>query len=338
MGIKESIKHGMKSLGRGIKAKSPTILVVAGTIGLVGAGVMAVIKTKDELQAVLDQHKKDVEALKDIKEGRVILEDCTTEEFVEKRYKRLLTAQYLTTVARLAKVYALPLLMAALSITAIMTGHGILNKWHLTAVAECYSVKETLDEYRKRVAGVVGPDKEKDIFFDRAKEIVTETITDENGEEKQVSREVTTSTCPRTSYTYIVSEETMCDCIDFRWTADVENRLHILLNNANEYFTRHDRACTLNDFMVHHWKDEYLMAHPEVFTDGWMKHNPLVDESLPDINPIEMEVHKISGPGEPLKYSVTFNAQGNIVNAVAAANAKKRAAKKLNKKVKARVI
>ena len=337
MGIKESFIHGMKKLGRGIKAKSPTILVVSGTVGLVAAGVVAVIKTKDELQAVLDQHRKDVEALKDIRDGKVLLDDGTTpEEYAAKKYKKHLTALYLSLVAKLAKVYALPLLMAALSITAILTGHGILNKWHLTAVAECYSVRETLDEYRKRVAAEVGIDKEKDIFFDRTKEIITEKVTDENGEEKEVSREVDMSTGPRLQYTYIVSPETMCSQYDFRWQSNIERQLSMIVSNANSYISRHDQM-VLGDIMRHQWKDEYIKKHSEIFTDGWMRNNPLCSEELNDVAPITMDFHRISGPAESPKYAVTFNCQGNIVKALEAQKSKEDAVHKIGRKIQARV-
>lgn len=337
MGIKESFIHGMKKLGRGIKAKSPTILVVSGTIGLVAAGITAVIKTKDELQAVLDQHRKDVEALKDIRDGKILLDDGTTpEEYAEKKYKKHLTALYLSLVARLAKLYAIPLLMAALSITAILTGHGILNKWHLTAVAECYSVRETLEEYRKRVAAEVGSDKEKDIFFDRTKEILTEKALDENGEEKEESREVDMSKGPRLQYTYIVSPETMCGQFDFRWPANLEKQLSILLWNANDYMTRHGQM-VLGDIMRHQWKDEYLVKHSEIYTDGWMHNNPLSSEPLADVSPITMDLNRISAPGEPLKYAVTFNAQGNIVKSLEVKKNQEKALRKMKRKVQARV-
>ena len=337
MGIKESFIHGMKKLGRGIKAKSPTILVVTGTIGLVAAGVTAVIKTKDELNSILEQHKKDVEALKDYRDGKLELDDGTTaEEYAATKYKKHLTAVYLSTVAKIAKLYAVPLLMAALSITAIMTGHGILNKWHLTAVAECYSVRETLEEYRKRVAGAVGEEREKDIFFDRTKEIVTDKVLDENGEEKEVSREVDMTTGPRLSYSYIVSPETMCSQWDFRWPANIEKQLEIMLRNANDYLKRHDQE-VLGDFMRHQWKDSFLMQHTEIFTDGWMRHNPMCDEEIDDIAPIVMDIQRISNPMEPLKYLVTFNAQGNIVKAAEAKNKMERNLRKMSRKVQARV-
>lgn len=335
MGFKENIIHGAKVFGRKVKAKSPTILVVAGVVGLVGAGIAACKQTSKELNKVLEEHKKDVQALKDIRDGKVVLNDITTEEYAATKYKKHLTHVYLRTVAKLAKVYAVPLLMAALSVTSILTGHGILNKWHLNAVAEVYAVRETLNDYRERVKGKIGDEAEKLLFLDAEKAIVTDKVTDENGEEKEESREALVGTGAGDHlYTYEVSEKTMKGFYHFNHPSSVETMLKHLLSSANNQMELHDMFF-LADYMRHHWKDEYLAKHPEVFTDGWMRNNPLAAKQIDDVAPIVADLVRVSGPQEPVRYTITFNAQGNIVKAMAANKNKEKMAKKLGRKIQA---
>lgn len=335
MGFKESIIHGAKVVGKKLKAKSPTILVVTGTIGLVVAGVTACRQTHKELDKVLEEHKKEVQALKDIRDGKVVLKDITTEQYAAEKYKKHLTHVYLKTICKLGKVYAVPFLLAALSVTSILTGHGILNKWHLNAVAECYAIRETLNDYRERVKGKIGPEAEKLLFLDAEKGIVTDKEIDDEGNETQESRESLIGTGVPNSYTYEISEATMRSFYHFNHPRTIETMMSHRLTDANNHMELHD-IFFISDFMRHHWKDEYLMQRPEVFSDGWMRNNPLTDHQIDEVAPIQADLVRIADDvhGKP-RWTITFNAQGNVVNAVSAKRNKDRAQKKLNRKIKA---
>lgn len=338
MSFKETLIHGVKKLGRSIGAKSPTLLVVGGTIGLVAAGIVACKETASQLNTVLDEHKQKVQALKDIRDGVVVLDEISTEEYAETKYKKHLTSVYLQTICKLAKTYAPALILALLSVVSILTGHKIITKRHLAAVAECYAVQNTLTEYRKRVAGKLGDEAEKLLFLDGENAIITDTEVDkETGEVKESSHEGIVGPNKKMAYTYICSPATMCSYGMAGSDANFRNMIAIKTQVANEYFERHGHL-VLGDIMRHFWNDEYLKDHSEIFSHGYMRDNPLVTEQLPDVAPITTDVKLISGPGEPRKYAVTFhNVQGDIVNALRASKLKERKAKKLSRKINAKI-
>ena len=336
MSIKTAIVSGAKKLMRGAKANAPTIMVIFGSSGLVGAGVLACVKTAKELDPVLKEHKENVQALKDIRDGVVVLEEYTTEEYAETKYKKHLTAVYLRTIAKLAKVYGPAFLLAVLSLVSILTGHKILTKRHLAAVAECAAGKELLNEYRKKVAGKIGEEAEKNLFYDGETALITDEEVDEStGEVKTESHEGFVGKHKNMQYTYICSPDTMCSYVRFNSDANFRNMVDMRLREINQYFEVHDQA-VLGDVMRHFWNDKYLRQHPEIFTDGWWVDNPL-GPKLDDYRPINAVVKLISEPGQPRKYAVTFNAQGNIAYAMKAAKDKERKAKKISRKIAAAV-
>lgn len=324
MSFKTKALSGLRKVGVKLSQKSPTIMVVAGTIGLIAAGVVAAKKSATELNAILEEHKQDAQKLRDIRDGKVVLESISTEEFAEKKYKKNLCTLYLRTGKKLVKVYGPALVLAILSVVSIFGGHKILTKRHLAAIAESYAVKETLNEYRKRVAGKIGEEAEELVFLNADKEIVTEEIKDpKTGEVKRESSEVLRGPATKGIYRYIVSRETMRPHAWYDFESRQAQYLQLSVAEiGNQWLEEDGDFILLRDIMRHNWKESYLRQHPEVFTDGWWTRNPY-GEPL-GVKPIEMKVKKISGPGEEAKYEVIFNAQGNIVEAMAMAEQEKR--------------
>ena len=151
MSFKSKITGLAVKAGKRLQQKCPTLMVVGGVAGLVVAGVLACKETHEQLDNVIAEHKEKVQAIKDIRDGVVVLDEISTEEYAEKKYKKHLLHIYLCTICKLAKVYAPAFLLATASVFSILWGHKIVTKRHLAAVAECYAVRETLNEYRKRV-------------------------------------------------------------------------------------------------------------------------------------------------------------------------------------------
>lgn len=337
MSIKTAINCGVKAAGRKLASASPTIMVVSGAIGLVAAGVIACKKTAKELDHVLEEHKTNVQALKDIRDGVVELDDISTEEYAETKYKSHLAHVYLRTADKLIKVYGPALLLALLSVLSILGGHKILTKRHLAAIAECYAVKETLNEYRKRVRNKVGEETEKLIYLNADKEIVTDKTVDENGNEKVNSHEALVGERTNNSDSYIFSEKTVKSYMWDKRDADLRKQLAIIISEANRAFTEREHlAMTKYEVMrTLGFTEEYMSKHPEILTDGWMMNNPLAGP-LDGICPIEMDVKLISGTGDDRVYEITFNSQGNVQEAMRVANrqkkSKRRAERKANRK------
>ena len=330
MSFKMKAAMALKTVGRKISAKSPTIMVVTGTIGLIAAGVIAAKKSATELNQVLEEHNRDKEKLKEHRNDLVAAGDAKEGAEAEKQYRRLITALYIRTGKKLVKVYGPALVLAILSVASIFGGHKILTKRHLAAIAECYGVRETLNEYRKRVAGKIGDEAEELLWLGGDKEIVTEDIPDEKtGEVKTESSEQLHGQMTKGVYRYICSRETMKPhaWYDFeqRQVRYLQQSVESIGNSWLEGTTnqRPGEYITLIDIMKFNWKQEYLQDHPEVFTDGWWVKNPYA-APLDLIHPIVMNVKKISAPGEEPKYEVIFNAQGNIVMAMELAKKEQR--------------
>ena len=335
MSLKSKIVFAAKGIGRKISANSPTIMVVAGTVGLVIAGVIAAKKSATELNGILEEHKEAKQKLKDIRDGVVEIPEMTAEEYADKKYKKHLTALYIRTGKKLVKVYGPALVLAILSVVSIFGGHKILTKRHLAAIAESYAVKETLDEYRKRVKGKLGDEAEELLFANAEKEIVTDEIKDpETGEVKRESAEVLHGPATKGIYRYICSQETMKPHAWYNFeTRQVQYLTASVLQIANDHMEDHEYLI-LKDIMQHNWKDSYIKEHDEIFNAGWWWKNPFA-KPLDLVHPIDMQVKKISGEGEEPKYEVIFNCQGDIVNAMRLAKAQNRE-EKLNARKKPR--
>lgn len=334
MSIKTMFVSGAKKAGRWLSAKSPTIMVVGGTIGLVVAGVVACKETHDKLDGILEEHKQKVQALKDIRDGKVVLDEYTTEEYAEKYYKKHLFHLYLALTGKLLKAFAPALILALLSTIAILTGHKILSVRHLTAVASCYQVTNEYNAYRGKVREVLGEDKELELATGAQKAVITDTIVDpETGEAKTESHEGLVGDDSMTKWSYIADRSTVCDYV---WNVNSDAQFRHLLELRVDDACRALKSCkqvVLKDVMKCFWTPEFLVKHPEVLVDGWWTDNPLAPELDPE-RPIGYSVKLIEGElghGDR-RYVVTFFPQGNIQEAGRAAKAAESSKKKLDKK------
>ena len=338
MSIKESIvKFGTKTLNQ-LKVHSPAILIGGGIVAGVAAGVVACIETHKKLDGVIAEHKEKVAAIKDIRDGVVVLDEYTTEEYATKYYKKHLFEIFLQTICKLGKIYFPAFLLAIASIISILSGAKVLNKRYIAAVAEAVLTKRTFTEYRKRVAGVVGEEAEKLLYVNGEKTIVKDTEIDpETGELKEVLKEAVVGPDDVRSHTYIVSKETVNNGLYGISDADFRRRLQIgCIDPANQYFRMHGQV-KLGDFMSHYWKDDYLYQNEEIFSDGWIDNDQFAMEGYDKNEPVTCDVKMINAPNEDRKYAVTFNVQCNVINALALQNSLKKKEKKLKKKAHATI-
>ena len=330
MGIQHAICSTASKVWTGIKASSPTILVISGTIGLAAAGVIACIETHKHFDAILAEHRETVKSLKDIRDGVVTIKDCTTEEYAKKYYKKDLTHAWLTTLCKYAKAYAPALIFAALGTVCVLSGHKILSNRHLAAVAEAGLFKQTLSEYRKRVAEAVGDEKEKLLYLGGDKAMISDKEVDpETGEVKETLKEAIVGDEVPLSWTYIISKDTVNDALYGISDNDCMRRLRQIVDNANQYFTRHDQI-SLHTMMSHWWTDDYMKNCPETSPNGWVYNDQFVAEGRDIQEAIKYDVKVLSADPDNRKYAVTFNVQGNIVNALLA----EKKAKKMEKKAR----
>lgn len=136
-----------------LQAKSPTLLVVGGVVGLGVTAVMAARATRG-LQPIIDEHKKQRVELgflpKGVKATRV--------------EQRAVLNLYVDTAGKLTRLYGPSIAVGTASAASVLIGHNILNKRHLATVAAYTGLMEQFQAYRGRVAKTLGPEKEVEIY------------------------------------------------------------------------------------------------------------------------------------------------------------------------------
>ena len=172
------------------KKHSPEILVVTGIVGLVSAGVMA-CKATTKVGAILEETKEQVDGVHSVLENPVLAAKYVEkygEEFTEEDSKKELAVVYAKTGLKLAKVYGPAIGVAALSITAILSGHNILRKRYVATAAAYTMLDTSFKDYRGRVIERFGKELDKELKYNIQAKEVEETVVDENGEEKTVKK------------------------------------------------------------------------------------------------------------------------------------------------------
>ena len=168
-----------------VKKHSPEILIVAGVVGTVASAVMA-SKATTKLSTVLEEHKKDVNAVHECSENEEIKADYSQEDA-----KKDLTIIYAQTGVKLVKLYAPAIALGALSITSIVASNNILRKRNVALAAAYATVDKSFKEYRNRVVERFGEQVDKELKYDIKAKKFEETVKDpETGKEKKVKSTV----------------------------------------------------------------------------------------------------------------------------------------------------
>jgi hypothetical protein len=141
-------RFGHRSLLK-INASSPTILVVAGVIGLGATAVMAAKATR-KIDPVLDEHKQ--------ARAEIGYSIQTREQQTE------LVRLYAHTGFELTKIYGPTIFVGTTSAIAVLGGHKILRTRHAAALSAYSGLMEQFTAYRKRIAQTLGKDMEQDIY------------------------------------------------------------------------------------------------------------------------------------------------------------------------------
>lgn len=132
-----------------LNASSPTLLVVAGVVGL-GATAVLAAKASRNAGPVMDQHKQDRASI-----GYV---------GTHKEQQREIVRLYGRTSLGLVRVYAAPIALGTLSAASVLYGHKILRGRHIASLAAYSGLMEQFSAYRGRVAKTLGDDMERSLY------------------------------------------------------------------------------------------------------------------------------------------------------------------------------
>lgn len=132
-----------------LSANSPTILVVAGVVGLGATAVLAAKATRN-IDPVLDEHKQARASIGYVGNSRA--------------QQRDIIRLYTETGMRLTRVYGPTLAVGTLSAASILYGHKILRGRHMASLAAYTGLMEQFQSYRGRVAKTLGNEMEKSLY------------------------------------------------------------------------------------------------------------------------------------------------------------------------------
>jgi hypothetical protein len=168
-----------------VKKNSPTILMVAGIVGMVGTAVTASRATL-KLEGVIDKMDerlaKSKELQRKIADGEVEFKEGYTPE----DFKRAEVIIYAKGIVQVGKLYAPSVLLGVLSIGAIVGGHTIMDRRNVALAGAYAALDKTFARYRDRVVGAFGEEKEKELYVAATETTVTDP---ETGEVKSTFRE-----------------------------------------------------------------------------------------------------------------------------------------------------
>lgn len=163
---------------------SPELLLIAGIAGGVTSAVMA-CKATTKVSEILDSTSEAVNTIHQVEGNPPMGSDYTHEDA-----QKDLFITYMQTGAKLAKLYGPSLVVGGLSVAAILASNNILRKRNVALAAAFSTVSKSFEEYRGRVIEKYGKEADNQLRMGVHEEVVQETVTDDMGNEKQISKTV----------------------------------------------------------------------------------------------------------------------------------------------------
>ena len=183
--VVNNLTRTFNKVGLKFKKHSPEILVAAGVVGTVTSAVMA-CKATTKVSEIMENAKKDIDTIHYAADNA----ESLPEEYTVEDSKKDLAIVYTQTGVKLAKLYAPAVVLGALSITSIVASHRILNKRNAALAAAYTAIDKGFKEYRSRVVQRFGKELDRELRFDIKAKEVEETIVDEKGKEKTVTKTI----------------------------------------------------------------------------------------------------------------------------------------------------
>lgn len=231
--IMNTVTRTLNRTGLQLRKHSPELMVVGGVIGGVVAAVMA-CRATTRLSETLEESKEEIENIKYYKEHLDAPE--VVGRWTEEDSKRDLAIAYTQAGLKLAKLYAPSVLIGAVSVAAILSGHNILRKRNIALATAYAGLSRTFKEYRGRVVERFGEELDKELRYNIKTKEVEETVTNEDGTETTVVKAVETAD-PTACSPYA----RFFDCGCLGWDKDPEINL-LTLRKQQEYATQRLRT------------------------------------------------------------------------------------------------
>ena len=158
-----------KRMGRSllvIQKHTPTILTATGIVGVVATTILA-SKATLKLEPIIDEMDEAVSVAKNVRVE-------APEKYSERDYTKDLTRAYTTAVVKVGKLYAPAISLGVLSISCLISSHGIMQKRNVALAAAYKTVEEGFSAYRQRVIEEFGEEKDQEIRIESMKTLKVE--------------------------------------------------------------------------------------------------------------------------------------------------------------------
>ena len=161
--IMNSAKKAIATVSSGVSKHSPTILIIAGGVGVI-AGVVLAIKAGKDADAKTKKAREDLETVHSMKEKvseEPQKEEVADGEFVEYVYTKMdyakdLTHAYGNLIIAYGKAFGPAVLTTMFSLFLIFTSHRIMTKRYAMTYASLGAMTKAYDAYRKNVIEAEG--------------------------------------------------------------------------------------------------------------------------------------------------------------------------------------
>lgn len=235
--ILSTVKSYVGKASRTLSKNSPTILLVAGSVGVV-AGVVLAVKAGKESDTKTQKEREDLEVVHGMKDK--VTDETTTVEngdtgetaiqtYTKIDYMRDLTHAYGNLIFAYAKVYGPAALTTLFSLFLIFSSHRILNNRFKMAYAGLAAMTKAYDAYRQNVIDAEGLEADQRYRFgikavEEDKPLFDKDGNpklDKNGNPKSVKDRYDILTDPCTDPRSVLWDETTSNKFDFS-TNDLE--------------------------------------------------------------------------------------------------------------------
>lgn len=188
--IINSVTRNANKIGFKMKKHSPKILMVTGAVGVIASTVMA-CKATLKAKSIIEDFEKEKETLNEAKDA-VAEGKIEATEYTENDYKRDLTIIYTKTGIKFVKNYAPAVILGTLSLGSIIMSNRILSKRNIALATAYATIDKNFKDYRNRVVEKFGSAVDKELRYNIKANEIKETVTNENGKEKTVTKKVET--------------------------------------------------------------------------------------------------------------------------------------------------
>ena len=181
------LSRSLHKVGFKFKKHSPEILVVTGVVGIVTSTVLA-CKATMKVNDILEESKETIDKIHD--SANKGLHTSDGEEYTQEVANRDLSIVYAQTGWKLVKLYGPAVAIGVTSIACMLGSNHILRKRNVALAAAFTAVDNSFKQYRGRLIDRFGKDLDRELRFGIKAKEVEETVVDENGNEKTVTKTV----------------------------------------------------------------------------------------------------------------------------------------------------